>query len=108
MYPYSTATMLVEVRKTHDQGRRRSPIEIANDPPLVGELTLASVRYQSMGNVTSLSLQERGNQTREGHLADLYEPELVALVGPGMRFRGIEAIAGVGYVQEWLVDLVQR
>lgn len=97
--------MFVEIRKTHDRGRRRSRLEIANSAPLVGELTLSTTHYRGSGNIPSLDLQARGNQTSEGHLATLYEPELVTLVGEGMRFRGIEAIDGVGYAQEWEIAL---
>ena len=100
--------MLVEIRKTHERGRRRSRLEVANSAPLVGELTLSSPHYRGTGSILSLNLQACGTQTREGHLAELYEPELVTLVGEGMRFRGIEAVDGVGYAQEWVVDLVRR
>lgn len=97
--------MLVAVRKMRQRGRKLGRLDVANARPLVGDLTLSSTHYRS-GNVPSLSLQERGNQTADGHLAVLYEPQLVGLIGEGMRFRGVEAVDGTGYAQEWLVDLV--
>lgn len=99
--------MLAEIRRTHERGRRRPRLEVANSPPLTGELTLSTTHYRGVGSVASLALQERGNQTRDGCLAVLFEPQLVTLLGGGMRFRGIEAVNGVGYAQEWLVDLIR-
>ncbi|MDD5247556.1 MAG: hypothetical protein PHY45_01125 [Rhodocyclaceae bacterium] len=99
--------MLVNVRKTRHRGRKLSRIDIANAPALVGELTLSSTNYRAMGQVASLTLQERGNQTAAGQLGVLYEPHLIGLVGDGMRFRGIEAVDGTGYVQEWLADVTR-
>ena len=75
---------------------------------LVGELTLSVTQYRGAGAIPSLNLHERDNQTLEGRIATLYEPQLVSLVGQAMRFRGVESVGDAGYVQEWLVELIDR
>jgi hypothetical protein len=97
--------MLVHVRKTRHQGKRLSNTALSNSAPLIGDLTYSTTHYRRSGSVASLTLQARGNQTREGCLAVLYEPVLVALVADGMRFRGFESVDGTGYAQEWLVEV---
>jgi hypothetical protein len=100
--------MLVKVRKMRHHGRKLRRLEIGSAPSLAGELTLSTTHHKGSGAVPRLNLQERHNQTPEGLLAVLYEPQLVSLVGDGMRFRGIESVADTGYVQEWLIELVSR
>lgn len=89
-------------------GRKLRRLEIGGAPGLAGELTFSTTHYKGSGAIPSLNLQERDNQTPQGLLAVLYEPQLVSLVGDGMRFRGIESVAETGYVQEWMVELVSR
>ncbi len=100
--------MLVTVRKMRDRGRKLRRLEVVGAPGLVGDLTFSTTHYKSTGAIPSLNLQECDNQTPQGLLAVLYEPQLVSLVGESMRFRGVESVADAGYVQEWIVELMGR
>lgn len=54
-----------------------------------------------------LQLSAEDNQTKEGHLATLYEPVITGMGSGLMTFRGIERMESedgpVGYAQEWRV-----
>ena len=97
--------MRVRLWKSHHLGRRLEDREALGRPPLEGDLALSSTHYPGRGTVASLSLLNPTNQTDQGHLATLYEPQMLALGSRRMRFRGIESVGGRGYVQEWLVEI---
>lgn len=97
--------MLVKLWKTHRYGKRLPQRDLLAAPVLTGELTYCETHYKATGAIGSLTLKEVSNQTLEGRLGVLLEPQLVALGGNRMRFRGIETVDGAGYVQEWLVQI---
>jgi len=97
--------MLVKLWKTHRFGRRLPQRSLLAAPVLTGALTYSETQYKATGAIGSLTLNEVTNQTTGGNLGVLLEPQLVALGGNRMRFRGIESVDGAGYVQEWLVEI---
>jgi hypothetical protein len=97
--------MHVRLWKSHHLGRRLADREALSSPSLEGDLVLSSTHYRGRGDVASLSLLNPTNQTDQGHMATLYEPQMLALGNGRMRFRGIESIEGRGYAQEWLVEI---
>jgi hypothetical protein len=105
---YSIAHMYVRLWKSHYLGRRLPDREAMGEPPLQGDLCLSSTHYRGCGYVACLSLVDPCNQTAQGELATLYEPQLLALGNGRLRFRGIEALEGRGYAQEWLIEIVVR
>jgi hypothetical protein len=97
--------MHVRLWKSHSLGRRLPDREAMGEPPLEGDLSFSSTHYRGRGDVACLSLLDPANQTDRGHLATLYEPQLMALGHGRLRFRGIEAVEGRGYAQEWLIEI---
>lgn len=94
--------MLVEVTITRRFGRRIAERDLANTPPLVGEINLASTAYQApLGTIEVLTLQNPLSTTAQGVIAQLFEPRLVSLRGDLMVFRGFEAVEQAGALQEW-------
>jgi hypothetical protein len=96
--------MHVRLWKSHYLGRRLSDRDASNGQIWEGNLVLSATRYRR-GEIVCLTLLDPGNQTSGGHLAELYEPQLIGLGNGRMRFRGIESVDGRGYAQEWLIDI---
>ncbi len=99
--------MHVRLWKSHHLGRRLADRDAAGAQPLEGDLVLSSTHYRGHGSIACLSLVDPGNQTHQGHVATLYDPQLLGLGNGRMRFRGIESVEGRGYAQEWLVEVAQ-
>lgn len=97
--------MQVRLWKSHHLGRRLSDRDADNGQVFEGNLVLSSTHYRRRGEIDCLTLLDLGNQTDRGHLAELYEPQLIGLGNRKMRFRGIESVEGRGYAQEWLVEI---
>lgn len=89
--------------------RRRGSSEAKQ---LTGRLQMFCVQHRAYGSVLVLQLSEVTNQTKEGHLATLYEPVITGLGNNVMTFRGIERIetedGPVGYAQEWRCQVVRE
>lgn len=90
-------------------GRKLRRRELSEAKQLTGQLAMFSVQHRAYGSVTVLQLSDVDNQTKEGHLATLYEPVITGLGNGLMTFRGIERVAGedgvTGYAQEWRVEM---
>ena len=93
--------MRASVLKVRLSGRKCPERDLANAPPLIGELELASIDFRRGGVLEVLQLRAIDNPTSSGLLAQLWEPRLIILHGAWMVFRGFESIEKAGVMQEW-------
>ena len=101
--------MKVTIQLLRRYGRKLRQRDLREVKQLSGQLQMFSVQHRAYGSVMVLGLSEVTNQTKEGHLATLYEPVLTGLGNGLMTFRGIERVQGedgvTGYAQEWRCEV---
>ena len=86
------------------QGRPLSRAELANRPPWIGDLRIEEMRDEQMMRYVRMARVLVLDRPRAiDVLAELYEPQIIAMSPQAFTLSGYERVADRCYAQSWLV-----
>jgi hypothetical protein len=96
--------MLFAVFPMRHRGRLLPRAELANRPPLVGDLRIEEIRDETlMRYVRTARVLDFSRPRAPAVLAELFEPQVVAMSPQAFTLSGVERIGDACYGQSWLV-----
>ena len=88
------------------QGRLLSRAELANRPPWIGDLRIEEMRDEQVMRYVRMARVLVLDRPRADVLAELYEPQIIAMSPQAFTLAGYERVGDQWYAQSWLVRAV--
>ena len=100
--------MLFAVFPMRRHGRLLPRVDLANLPPLVGDVRIEEIRDATlMRYVRTARVLAFARPRAPDVLAELFEPQIVAMSPQAFTLSGIERVGERSYAQSWLVRSVE-
>ena len=101
--------MLFAVVPMRRRGRLVPRVELSNSAPLIGDVRVEEIRDETLMRYVRTARVLALDRPRASEvLAELFEPQIVAMSPQAFTLSGIERVGEQSYAQSWLVRNVEH